>query len=242
MRKPEIPENESERLDALKSYEVLDSLPEKDYDNITQLASAICDCPISLVSLVDDKRQWFKSHNGLEATETPKEFAFCAHAIVNPSLTLTVKDSRLDDRFSDNPLVTGDPRVIFYSGVPLVNPEGHALGTLCVIDQKPKMLTDDQKASLRALANQVVNLLELRKRNKELSSMNQALQEFAQDVESEIDSSSGSISGIAKALRLGYEDKLDEIGIELLNGLEKNSNRLSKRILSYVKDSQGLSK
>ena len=159
----------------------------------------------------------------------PKEYAFCAHAIVNPSLVLTVKDSRLDDRFSDNPLVTGEPNVIFYSGVPLINPDGHALGTLCVIDQKPKMLTDDQKASLKALASQVVNLLELRKMNRELSNMNQALQEFAQDVESEIDSSSGSISGIAKGLRLGYEDKLDTIGIELLNGLEKNSNRLSKR-------------
>ena len=238
MKKPEIPVNEVERLKALDAYAILDTLPEKDYDNITQIASSICDCPISLVSLIDDKRQWFKSHHGLEATETPKDFAFCAHAVVNPSMVLTVEDSRLDQRFSDNPLVTGNPHVIFYTGVPLVNPDGHALGTLCVIDQKPKLLSKQQKESLKALANQVVNLLELRKKNKELADLNHALQEFSEDVEAIISASSGSISSIAKALHDGYEEKLDAIGVELLNGLEKNTDRLSSRISEYLKDAQ----
>ena len=124
---------ETERLQELDSFSILDTLPEIDYDNLTAIAAEICGTQISLISLVDNKRQWFKSHHGLGATETPKEFAFCAHAINDPGSPLIVQDARRDERFSDNPLVTGEPNVIFYAGVPLVSDAGLPLGTLCVI-------------------------------------------------------------------------------------------------------------
>lgn len=234
MKTPEIPSNEGERLRALLSYEVLDTLPEKDYDNITQLASVICDCPISLVSLIDDKRQWFKSHHGLEATETPKEFAFCAHAIVHPGMVLTVQDSRLDERFSDNPLVTDDPRVIFYTGVPLVNAEGFPLGTLCVIDQKPKLLSQNQIKALRSLAEQVVNLLELRKANLALSAYNLKLEEFADAVQGELGSPLNNMTSLTSVLESVYSDKLDENGRELLRKLNQTSYELQALIQAFI--------
>ncbi|MCF2489220.1 ATP-binding protein [Dyadobacter sp. CY347] len=160
---------ERDRLGALRGYNILDSLPEQDYDNITYLAAQICQTPISLVSLVDDARQWFKSNHGLDARETPREYSFCAHAILDPNETFVISDSREDPRFAENPLVTGDPHVIFYAGTPLVDEDGFALGSLCVIDHQPKVLTQEQLKALKILASQVVNLLKLRRRNKELS-------------------------------------------------------------------------
>lgn len=138
--KPPIPNNEAARLEALRQYRVLDSAPEDSYDTITELASFICESPIALISLVDADRQWFKSRVGLAATETPRDFSFCAHAIVRGSL-LVVEDATADARFADNPLVTEDPRIRFYAGAPLITPEGHGLGSLCVIDRKPQKLS-----------------------------------------------------------------------------------------------------
>lgn len=163
-----LPSEESLRINALRSYDILDTLPELDFDNITQLAAEICQTPISLVSLVDENRQWFKSNHGLEARETLRDYSFCAHAILNPTETFIIPDSREDERFSQNPLVTGDPNVIFYAGTPLVDENGFALGSLCVIDNIPKELTESQKSALKILARQVVNLLTIRKQNKEL--------------------------------------------------------------------------
>jgi adenylate cyclase len=168
MIKPQIPFNETDRINALNSYLVLDTLPEKDYDEITKIAAEICQTPISLVSLIDQSRQWFKSHHGLNATETSRDIAFCAHAINQPGELMIIPDSTKDERFLDNPLVTADPNVIFYAGIPLKNPQGYALGTLCVIDHKPRELSERQQESLKALGNQVVNLLELRKANYDL--------------------------------------------------------------------------
>lgn len=178
MIKPEIPNNEEGRLENLKSYQILDTLPEKEYDEITYLASQICGTNISLISLIDETRQWFKSHHGLQATETPKEYAFCAHAINDPENILIVPDSRIDERFHDNPLVTGDPYVIFYVGVPLVTPMGYPLGTLCVIDNKPKKLDELQIRALKALANQLIKLLELRISLIELRKSEEKLKEL----------------------------------------------------------------
>ncbi|MFD2569343.1 GAF domain-containing protein [Spirosoma soli] len=171
------PPEEDKRVEALKSYDILDSLPEQDYDDITKLASEICQTSISLISLIDDSRQWFKSNHGLNVRETPREYAFCSHAIINPYETLIVTDSRTDERFAGNPLVLGDPYVTFYAGVPLVDSEGYALGSLCVIDQEVKELTSGQLSALKILAKQVVNLLELRKSNKALTTITRILEQ-----------------------------------------------------------------
>jgi GAF domain-containing protein len=160
--KPPTPTNEAARLEALRQYRVLDSAPEDSYDAITELASFICESPIALVSLVDADRQWFKSKVGLAATETPRDFSFCAHAIVKGSL-LVVEDATADARFADNPLVTGDPGIRFYAGAPLITPEGHGLGSLCVIDRKPQKLSAERAAALGKLATLVVSQLELRR-------------------------------------------------------------------------------
>ncbi len=154
---------EARRLEELRGYGILDTLPEQAYDDITLLASQICDCPIALVSLIDDDRQWFKSRVGLDATETPRDLAFCAHAILEPDQLLMVPDATRDKRFASNPLVTADPMIRFYAGAPLRTSAGHALGTLCVIDRVARELEPDQIRALEALSRQVMAQLELRK-------------------------------------------------------------------------------
>lgn len=162
---------EKKRLQDLQSMQLLDTLPAKEYDNITSLAALICDTPISLVSLVTDTRQFFKSHHGLDISETPIEESFCAHAIKDPQELFIVEDARKDERFKDNLLVTGKLNFVFYAGMPLVNSEGNALGVFCVIDTKPRKLESKQLEALKSLAYQVVQLFELRKKRMELKEM-----------------------------------------------------------------------
>ena len=158
-----LPPNEAQRLVALRHYAVLDTLPEASFDDLAELASHICQTPIAVISLIDENRQWFKARVGLDMTETTREMAFCAHAILQPTEVLEVSDACTDPRFSSNPLVTGDPRLRFYAGAPLVTPDGYALGTICALDHQPRTLDDQQRKALRALSRQVVAQLELRR-------------------------------------------------------------------------------
>jgi GAF domain-containing protein len=163
-----VPKNEKRRLAVLWQYEVLDTVPEEVFDDLTELAARICEAPIALISLVDESRQWFKSRIGTPMSETSRDVSFCAYAIHQSDLFI-VPDATKDERFANNPLVTSDPKIRFYAGAPLITPDGHALGTLCVIDKVPRELNADQKQALRILARHVMSQLELRRRSRELA-------------------------------------------------------------------------
>ena len=163
-----LPSNETKRLEALRRYRILDTPAEEAFDDFAAIASAICETPIALVSLVDGDRQWFKARVGLEAQETPREHAFCAHSILGEEV-MVVEDATSDTRFSANPLVTGDPRIRFYAGAPLIDSEGHALGTLCVIDRRARPLDAGRREALEALARRVVGQIEMRRTSLELA-------------------------------------------------------------------------
>ena len=179
MKKPNIPANEAERLLALRSYSILDTEPEQAFDDLAQLAAHILDMPMALVSIVDAKRQWFKSRYGLSAPETPRDISFCGH-VVAAERPLVVNDARDDNRFADNPLVTGDPRVRFYAGMPLTMPDGHVLGSLCVIDQEPRRPSPQQLRMLELLAQQVVDQLEARRGRLELAAEREQARQSAE--------------------------------------------------------------
>lgn len=172
-----IPENESERLNELKNFQILDSPEEQDYDDVVKLASAICNTPMSLVSLVDSQRQWFKARIGIDDPETNRDVAFCAHAILNDEL-MVVPNAIEDERFFDNPYVINNPNVRFYAGMPLVTRSGYKIGTLCVLDSQPRELTEEQKFALRTLGKQVINMMELRMKNQRLNRLNSLQNKF----------------------------------------------------------------
>ncbi len=157
-----IPENEERRLEVLHQHRILDSAAERSFDEITRLAATICDAPISLLSFIDRNRQWIKSNCGLSMSETSRDVAFCSHAIMQPEI-FEIEDALHDERFATNPLVTADPHIRFYAGIPLRTQAGEALGTLCVIDRKAKRLTAEQRVKLKTLAQMAMLLLEVRK-------------------------------------------------------------------------------
>ncbi len=237
MKIPKIPDNEDERLKALHEYSILETLPERDFDDITKIASEICQTPISLISLIDSDRQWFKSNRGIATRSTPRDYSFCAHAINSPNSILTVKDAREDERFANNPLVNGEPNVIFYAGVPLINGDGFSLGTLCVIDNKPRELTESQLDSLRALANQVVKLLGLKKAAKQLEetqreihSRNMELEKFAYVISHDIKSPLNSIIALAGILKQNQQEKNNGNRDEIIDHISNSSLRLKSFI------------
>lgn len=246
MKSAFIPQNEEERLRVLNSYKILDTLPEEDYDAIAKIASSICNSPIALISLVDKDRQWFKSNHGIEAKQTPRELAFCAHSILNPDDLFIVNDATKDERFFDNPLTTESPNVIFYAGAPLNTSEGHAIGTLCVIDNKPNELNETQKDALKLLAKQVVGLLELRKNNNELkkanrkvTKLNEQLNNFAYRLTHDLKS---PISGVNFLLDVLKEDHIDlyknteaEGYVNLISNRMVYMGTLIDEILEYTK-------
>lgn len=253
---PESDSKELSRLRNLYSYNILDSETEISFEKITLIASQICGTPISIISLVDKDRQWFKSHFGIDAEETPREIAFCHHTIQGDDL-MEIKDATSDSRFATNPLVTGNPNIRFYAGAPLRTPEGFNIGTLCVIDKKVKSLTDEQIDMLKILADQVVELIVLHKTNRDLKKAKQLLEEqqnllvtrtrlqsigeLAGGVCHQINNPLAIIVGRSMILRSQLKEKLPgdtEIQREL-EVIEQTSQRVSgilKALRTYAKD------
>ena len=172
-----VQRNDQERVAVLEKYAILDTEPEQAFDDLTLLASFICKTPIALISLIDEDRQWFKSKVGMTASETPRNIAFCSVAI-QQSDVMVVPDTLKDERFRDNPSVTGGPKIRFYAGAPLINEDGYALGTLCVVDKTPREFGDEQKEALQALSRLVLRQLEFR---RNLHLLKEALTERTKD-------------------------------------------------------------
>ncbi|NVJ49322.1 MAG: response regulator [Gammaproteobacteria bacterium] len=233
---------EQQRLSALHEYRILDTLPEQEYDDLTLLAANLLDVPIAVVSLVDEERQWFKSIQGLDVRETPRDVAFCAHAILEREI-FTVNDATADGRFKDNPLVTAEPSIRFYAGAPLYSHDDLPLGTLCVIDTKPRTLTPQQEQLLAALSRQVTSLLELRRvigaqerSEKELRIVNRKLQtladvktKFLNHLSHEIRTPINGILGLSEQLTERYpkRDIQDPLALEsLLHLIHRSAENL----------------
>ncbi len=174
--------SETKRLKVLWQYDVLDTVPEEVFDDLTELAARICEAPIALISLVDENRQWFKAKVGVTIKETSRDISFCAHAIKQQELFI-IPDATKDLRFANNPLVTSDPKIRFYAGAPLVTPDGHALGTLCVIDKVPRELKAEQQQALRVLARHVMMQLELRRHAKDLAAAHKARESTREELD-----------------------------------------------------------
>ena len=217
MIKPIMPENESDRLKSLQNYQILDTLPEEEYNEITQLAAIICNTPISQISLIDQKRQFAKSAFGLDIQESDRDISFCSHSILNPADVMIVPDSRNDKRFHDNPFVIGDPQIIFYAGMPLVTSEGHALGSLCVIDHIPRKLSAEQLEALKYLSKQIIRLFELRKANTDLKvsqirlkAYSEQMESFAYMVSHDLKEPARMVNNFMQLLEKKYAAQLDE--------------------------------
>jgi K+-sensing histidine kinase KdpD len=236
------PENEEARLNSLRGLHILDTLPEQQYDNITELASYICGTRNAVISLVDENRQWFKSKVGIAACETSREVSFCAHAIHNPKELLEISDASTDLRFKDNPLVHDKENpVIFYAGMPILDKSGHALGTLCVMDNHPKTLDEKQKKALKNLAQQVQELLKLHVVNNELQESrghlkkhNELLKDFAGTISHDMKMPLANLIVTSDILKKKYSELFDDNGKKYLNYLKKSSLSLSNYITDIL--------
>jgi signal transduction histidine kinase/ActR/RegA family two-component response regulator len=227
-------EDEATRLKTLYDYDVLDSQAEKIFDDLTQLAAQICDTPITLISLVDANRQWFKSKVGLDAQETSRDVAFCSHAIHQKEI-FEVEDTLHDKRFFDNPLVISEPNIRFYAGTPLVSHDGHAIGTLCVIDDKPNKLTRNQRQALEVLGRSVISQMELRKNIKELKQANEHKTEFLSNMSHELRTPLNAIIGFSQLML--HDAKHQELPVkftEYLGHLDYSGRRLLNVVNSVI--------
>lgn len=234
-----IPDNEPERLQALYEYEILDTLSEEEYDAITKIAAQLCNVPASLITFLDRDRQWFKSHLGVDIQQTPRAVSFCNYTIMDPGNVLVVPDMREDARFSQNPLVTGEPHAVFYAGAPLVTPDGYVLGSICLLDGKANDLTGEQRAALKGLAQQVVARLELQKKLKELSltqeklqKANKSLKKFAHIASHDMKTPLANILLVTRSYKKIYEAQFDEHARNHLDLIEKSTEEL----LSFIDD------
>jgi signal transduction histidine kinase len=232
-----IPKYEKQRLQALYDYDILDTISEVEYDCITKIASQICNVPASLITFLDKDRQWFKSHLGTDMRETPRAFSFCNYTIIDPDNVLVVPDMRIDDRFSKNPLVTGEPNAVFYAGAPLVTPDGFVLGSICVLDRKVHVLNEEQRSALKGLAHQVMARLELQKKVKELNlaqeklkQVNKSLKSFAHIVSHDMKTPLVNISLVARSYQARYEKYFDEDANTYLDLINKSATEL----LSFI--------
>ena len=242
-----LPANESERLLSLNEYGILDSLPEVEFDDITRIAAQVCGTPMSLVTIMDYNRQWFKSHHGTQLTESPRDYAFCGYTINNDGKPFIVEDTLLDSRFFDNPLTVANPNIQFYAGIPLVNPDGYALGALCVVDNKPNKLNPEQLETIEALARQVMRLFELRKtvallnkKQTELKAAYDDLDKFSTIASHDLRSPLNNIISLTTLLNEIYSDAFDEDGNAFMMYLKESAYQLSRMvnsILEYSKSS-----
>ncbi|NMF57281.1 histidine kinase dimerization/phosphoacceptor domain -containing protein [Pseudanabaena yagii] len=237
MQKPEILDNEVERLKALRRYKVLDTLPEREFDELTQLASLICETPIALISLVDRDRQWFKAKVGIDAEETSRDISFCGHVVASSKM-LIVEDATQDTRFADNPLVLQEPKIRFYAGAPLITSDGFVLGTLCTIDLEPKTLSPTQIKHLESLSNLVISQLELRIK-QENSQLLTAVVECSSDaiITMTLEGVINSWNPAAEKL-FGYtQDEAITKNISILFTLERSEH---SQLLAQIKQGEGL--
>ncbi len=235
MQSAPLPENEEQRIEALRRYRLLDTSAEKAYDEIAKLASYICQTPIALMSIVDRERQWFKAKVGLEADETSRDVAFCAHAILGKEV-FTVEDASKDERFHDNPLVASAPNIRFYAGAPLITPDGYPLGTICAIDQRPRQLSQEQIDALQSLANQAASLLELRRTSRILRRQNDNKLQLLSILSHDLGNAFNGILFFANELKEQItDDSLKELASQLSSISNATHDQL-KGLLEWAKN------
>lgn len=248
MQQAHKPANEVERLEALVQYDILDSDPEDEYDDIARIAAHICGVPVAIISFIDKDRKWHKAKVGISASEMNRDIAVCSHTIVADQETMVVEDTRNDERFKESPVNQGKTPVVFYAGVKLRNFEGFVLGTLCVVDHKPNQIESEQMSMLESLANQVMQLLEYRRNSqllvkiKDIHKMQyQGLEEFTHTVIHDINSPMANVVGLADLLESDVKAsvELDKSMVESYVGMIKragiNIQLFISELLDYYK-------
>ncbi len=237
MQKKPNASDESNRLKELASYHILDTLPEKQYDDITKLAAEICETPVSQITLVDETRQWYKSNQGVDIHEVPRSDGFCSHTVYEDDGLMIVENMLEDPRFQTNPFVMNDPFVRFYAGVSLIGSGGSAIGTICVLDLKPRSLTQQQVKSLQALAKVVMNMIETHRNTLELNTYaddlqqkNAELKNFARTLAHDVKSPLNSVINNLRMLNIQHSEKLEKDALELVQFAENSSFRLAKMV------------